>query len=164
VRDTIQVERTRSSGGLPVAIRPNLTDRALRYQANATPPEGPKQCGFCGSKRNVEIEHVDGFEENNYGHNLMWACRSCNTKKGIAFRNAGAGRRTKQFNPQQHGAQNLAQWVIAVMTLRGESNQMSLGDAIALVHATPQSRRSEFAREIWEHRRARGTDSIAVPF
>jgi hypothetical protein len=29
---------------------PEVTDRALRYRANQTPPPGPKQCAFCGSK------------------------------------------------------------------------------------------------------------------
>jgi hypothetical protein len=39
-----------------------------------------------------------------------------------------------------------------------------LQDAIALFRDTPQWRRGEFAREIWERRRARGTDKTGVPF
>lgn len=79
-----------------------MTDRGLRYRANASPPPGPRLCHYCGSKRNVEVEHVDGFEEHTEPPNLTWACRSCNTRKGVAFRNAGIGRRTRQFNPADH--------------------------------------------------------------
>lgn len=76
-----------------------ITDRAKRYRASANPPPGPRQCHYCGTKRNVEVEHVDGFEANTEPENLTWACRACNTRKGIVFRNAGFGRRTRQFNP-----------------------------------------------------------------
>jgi hypothetical protein len=48
------------------------------------------------------------------------------------------------------------------MSLKGQGD-MKLADAIALVHATPHSRRSEFAREIWAKRRARGRGE-EVPF
>jgi hypothetical protein len=143
-------------------LRSNVTDRALRYRANQEPPEGERRCCMCGSRKNVEIEHINGFEEDNDQANKMWACRSCNTRKGIALRNAGLGRRTKQYNPAAQGATTLAQWVMAVMTARGESDQMSVRDAVAMIRATPQYARSQFAHEIWERRRARSSDS--VPF
>jgi hypothetical protein len=158
---SIPVVTTRSNAGLPVA-RLNVTDRALRYRANNEPPEGPKICGFCGSQRNVEIEHIDGHEEHGGAENLMWLCRSCNTKKGVVMRNAGLGRRTRQYNPAG-GAKNLGQWVIAVMSAKGESDQMSVREAVAMIRETSQSKRSEFAEEIWNRRRARGTDK-SVPF
>ena len=143
----------------------NVTDRAHRYRANAAPPPGPQQCHYCGSKRNVEVEHVDGREENGEPDNLTWACRRCNTRKGIAFRNAGRGRRTRQYNPgrRRNPAKSVGQWLTAVMSLKG-AGPMPLDAAIEMVRSTPHARRSEFAREIWATRRARGTDRQEVPF
>lgn len=40
---------------------------------------------------------------------------------------------------------------------------MAIPEAVALIHATPPSRRSEFANEIWAKRRSRDTDKV-VPF
>lgn len=140
----------------------NVTDRALRYRANQEPPEGPRRCCMCGAGQHVEIEHVNGFEEDNAPENKMWACRSCNTRKGIVLRNAGLGRRTAQYNPAA-GAKSLGQWMTAVLSAKGESDAMSVRDAVAMIRDTPQSRRSRFAGEIWEKRRARGTDT-SVPF
>jgi hypothetical protein len=65
------------------------------------------------------------------------------------------GRRTRQFNP---GAQSLGQWLVAVTSIKGESNQMTVPDAVAMIHNTPPARRCEFAREIWARRREHGTD------
>lgn len=160
---TIPAVSLRGSAGLPIA-RLNVTDRALRYRANEQPPEGAKICCMCGSKRFVEIDHVDGFEENGERENLAWLCRSCNTRKGIAMRNAGLGRRTKQFNPAG-GAKNLGQWVIAVMSAKGESSQMSVRDAVNMIRETSPRKRSEYAEEIWDRRRKHGTDRTSeVPF
>jgi len=152
------------------AVALGVTDRALRYRAVRNAPPGPRRCHYCGSPRNVEVEHVDGFEEHLEPENLTWSCRSCNTRKGLHFRNAGFGRPTRQFNPHDQGARNLHQWVDAVMTLSGRGGTMKLADAIAMVHATPHEQRSEFARRIWEIRRQRGTARSAksakdeVPF
>jgi hypothetical protein len=58
----------------------------------------------------------------------------------------------------------------AVMTMKGESDQMPVDAAVELIHATPASDRSRFAREIWERRgehrtgRTRKGDSDEVPF
>lgn len=162
--------RKRSITLIPARVNParsNVTDRALRYRAQRHADElGEKRCNMCGSATYVEIEHIDGREEHGNPANLMWACRSCNTKKGAHFAKRGAGRRTAQYNPYSGGgAKSLAQWTIAVMSMKGQSNQMSLRDAIAMVQDTPSSRRSEFAREIWARRRARGTDRLdEVPF
>ena len=67
-----------------------------------------------------------------------------------------------QRNPA--GARNLAQWLNAVLSLKGESNAMDLPSAIALVHATPHDKRSEFARDIWNRRRQRKGSGEEVPF
>jgi hypothetical protein len=140
-----------------------VTDRALRYRANATPPPGQRVCAFCGSTRNVEVGHVDGHEENTSSENLIWNCRRCNTQMGVAFKRAGLGRRTRQFNPGS-GAQSLGQWLTAVMSMKGEGSDMSVADAVQMIHDTPATRRSAFAHEIWQRRRARGTDKTGVPF
>jgi hypothetical protein len=148
----------------------SITDRAKRYRAQAPEcrPPGPRVCALCGSRRNVEVGHVSGDESDGARENLMWNCRSCNTRMGALFKRLGIGRRTRQFNPaagrgSQQGARNLAQWVVAVMSMKGESGEMSVPAAVAMVRATPPERRSEFAQEIWDRRREHGTDTT-VPF
>jgi hypothetical protein len=101
----------------------------------------------------VEVGHVDGHEENTETYNLFWTCRRCNVRCGIVLRRAKLGRKTRQYNPAS-GAQNLGQWLNAVMSLRGEGGTMSVADAVAMVHATPGEDRSRFAREIWSKRRS----------
>jgi hypothetical protein len=49
--------------------------------------------------------------------------------------------------------------------MKGESQDMSVADAVAMIHATPSEDRSHFAKQIWSRRRKRGTDKPgAVPF
>jgi hypothetical protein len=110
----------------------------------------------------VEVGHLDGHEENSAPENLIWNCRSCNTRLGVVFRDLGMGRRTRQLNPGE-GARSLGQWLTAVMSMKAESDAMSVPAAVEMIRATPPARRSEFAREIWERRRERGTD-WEVPF
>jgi hypothetical protein len=63
---------------------------------------------------------------------------------------AGKGVRTRQYNPA--GATNLAQYVQAAMDhVRGSHDE-----AGAIIHATPKSKRREFAKEIWFRRGYRG--------
>jgi hypothetical protein len=51
------------------------------------------------------------------------------------------------------------------MAMKGDGGDMSVADAVAMVHATPPDRRSTFAKEIWRKRRQHGTDKPgAVPF
>lgn len=142
---------------------PGVTDRALRYRANASPPPGPRRCCLCGSVRNVEVGHVNGREEDNAPENLFFTCRACNVRCGNTLRKAGLGRPTRQFNPGTGGAQSLSQWMNAVMSMKGEGGTMSVADAVAVIRATPSEQRSKFAREIWAIRRRRGT-SKRVPF
>jgi len=146
-----------------MAQRRNLTDRAYRYRAQKAAPRGQKICGYCGSKADM-VEHINGREEDTSESNLMYACRSCNGKKGFAMKRAGLGRRTHQYNPPSDGAVSLAQWVLAVMSAKGESDAMSVRAAVSMIHATPKSKRQEFARSIWQRRRDRGTDKTGVPF
>jgi len=141
-----------------------ITDRAKRYRARKNPPHGPKSCYCCGKPNVNDVEHIDGNEANNEDHNLAWSCRSCNTAKGAHFAKNGRGIRTRQYNPakaRNPGAKTLAQYLTAVMSLKGQSDQMSLPDAIGLVHQTPASDRSKFAREIWSRRRARAATNPA---
>jgi hypothetical protein len=56
-------------------------------------------------------------------------------------------------------------WMAAVESMKGESDQMSVADAVALVRATPDWQRSAFAQEIWQRRCQHGTDKWGeVPF
>ncbi len=49
------------------------------------------------------------------------------------------------------------------MALKSETDTAKLQAAIDTVHNTPHSRRARFAAEIWERRRAHGTDR-QIPF
>jgi hypothetical protein len=87
-----------------------------------------------------------------------------------ALRRAGIGRKTRQYNPARArnpgGAKTLGQWLTAVTSMKGESTDMAVQDAVAMIHATPPEERSRFAKEIWRLRRAHGTDRRTgdVPF
>jgi hypothetical protein len=109
---------------------------------------------------------VDGHEENTARHNLIWTCRSCNVLCANALRRAGIGRKTRQYNPASEGAKTLGQWLTAVTSMKGESSEMTVQNAVAMIHATPPETRSRFAKEIWRRRRAHGTDRRGeeVPF
>jgi hypothetical protein len=144
---------------------PPVTDRALRYRANRTPPASPRRCLFCGARK-VQVGHLDGHEENNAPKNLVWTCRSCNTKMGVSFRRRHAGRRTRQYNPAG-GAQSSGAWMNAIASLKGEGGDMTVTDAVALIHSTPQADRHRFSKEFWERRYARygpSGRSETVPF
>ena len=91
-----------------------ITDRAKRYRANQDDvrPGPPKQCGFCGKGPTSEVHHVDGNEDNSEPENLMWACRSCNTRVAFMMAAEGLGKRTRQYNgprfPGRDSLRNLA--------------------------------------------------------
>jgi hypothetical protein len=42
--------------------------------------------------------------------------------------------------------------------MKGQSNDMNVQDAVAMIRATPPEERSRFAKEIWRLRRKHGTD------
>jgi hypothetical protein len=115
-------------------------------------------------------DHVDGEENHGELENLARACRSCNGRKALAMHAAGVGRLTAQYNPSA-GARNLAQWVMAVASIRRrdkktgrllppdswKAEMMPVADAVAMVRATPHARRVEFAAQLAAKRRpARG--------
>ena len=147
---------------------PQVTDRALRYRAQKNAPEGPRVCSYCGSVKTVEVEHIDGHEENTEPENLTWACRSCNTEKGIVMRNAGLGRRTRQFNPDVKGATTLGEWVQAVGAITphkgkeyagrryGLVSDMPVSEAVAIIRATSPAKRSQFAQKLRRGRKNSG--------
>ena len=119
-------------------------------------------------KRNVEVGHIDGHEENTGRANLIWTCRWCNVRCGNTLRRAGLGRKTRQYNPTDGsgGAENLGQWMNAVMSMKGDpGGNMAVGETVAMIHATSTDKRSEFARKIWSVRKrrhgTRGRDEIA---
>lgn len=142
----------------------DITDRQRRERSRQTiNPQHMKRCGFCGHKRNMRVHHINGNEADIDERNLMGACHACNLKVAAVMRAHGLGRKADldQMNPAAPataGAKNLAAWVIAVKVLRGESGEMKVKDAVALIHATPPARRSRFAEDIWKIRRAKGTD------
>jgi hypothetical protein len=111
---------------------------------------------LCGNDKSIMVGHVNGHEEEVTQENLIWTCRSCNTKTAHVMKRAGIGRRTRQYNPRSEGAKTLGQWMAAVMSMKGESDQMPVDAAVQVIHATPASERSHFAREIWRLRREHG--------
>lgn len=136
------------AGGTIAAV----TDRALRYRAAKNPPPGPRICHYCGAGESIDVEHVDGLEENTAPENLTYACRSCNTVKGLAFRDAGMGRATRQFNPPRRGAvASLAAWKNEVSSLMGLGPHKPAA-AIRAVQATPHAKRTAFARQLARRR------------
>lgn len=76
-----------------------ITDRAKRYRANSETSDWPRVCMFCGSTDDLQVDHLDGFEENGEAENLMMLCRSCNQLKSAVYVEQGLGRRTVQYNP-----------------------------------------------------------------
>ena len=100
------------------------------------------------------VDHRDADEWNYSPKNLRWLCKACNTRLGIAAARADQGRRTRQYNPRNPGAENLAQYVQAALDhRRGEHDAGG-----KIIHETPKSKRTEFAEEIWRRRRRHGTD------
>lgn len=164
------------SGG-PGALRPAefITDRAKRYRAQAAIDPQERRCIYCGQPSGrLDVEHINGREADNNPANLARACRSCNTTKGAHFARVGYGKLVSQTNPKKRGraragkeagARSLGQWIEAVRSLKGEGG-MSAQAAVAMVRATPASRRQEFAAQIWATRRERGTDKrqSEIPF
>jgi len=143
-----------------------VTDRALRYRANATPPPAPKVCGFCGDPKQIQVGHVNGHEEDGEPKNLIWTCRSCNQIHANSLRAFGLGRLTKQYNPAAKGAANVYQYALAVDSIQkrdastgklrgweGKTRPMDVKAAVAMIRATSPSDRSHFAQQMWRNRR-----------
>jgi hypothetical protein len=159
-RGRLVVPNPACGGVKPVHL---ISDRAKRYRANHPDcrPVGPKQCQFCGSRRNVEVHHLNGNEDDGAPRNLAWACRACNTKIAVAHKRAGKGKRTRQFNPTPGKVPTYQQYKRAVsLHVRGEFDEGG-----AIIHATPPDVRSGYARMIAAEKRKRGTHRRSeVPF
>jgi hypothetical protein len=143
----------------------SVTDRAKRYRANqpACLPSGPRKCAECGrSDVKLLVDHKDGYEEHGQKSNLQWLCRSCNNRKGALMAKRGTGRRTRQYNPKATGgAQSTAAYARAVSThesvyIPGKGRVGAHDEGGAIIHATPKSKRREYAADIWAARKAHG--------
>jgi hypothetical protein len=152
-----------------------ITDRAKRYRANsaACRPAGPKVCTYCKSRRNVEVHHRDGNESNGAKKNLGWACRRCNTALGAAFKRAGLGKRTRQYNGRktkghtpeftQYG------WAIGMICRKADqrkglcspSSDPKVLEAVEIIRSTPADKRREYSRRAAA---SRGRWASEVPF
>lgn len=144
----------------------NITDRGLRYRAQNNMPDHARVCVFCGrpwetqtgARPVLEVGHLDGNESHDTPDNLSWTCRACNVAAGASLRSAGRGRLTRQFNPTKSGgARSLGEWVNAVSAItphidRGDrglgESTMSVPDAVAMIRATPHSKRSDFSSQL----------------
>lgn len=141
-----------------VIVRLNVTDRAKRYRANREDvrPPGPKQCNYCGRRKNVGVDHVDGVEDHGEPENLIWACKRCNSIKANLLKAAGLGKRVAQFNPRRAPGgskrDRLKAYGDAIKVMRGDF-EGNVSHAIATIRATPQSLRSEFTSRSWPVRR-----------
>lgn len=132
-----------------------VTDRALRYRAHAPDvrPGPPKQCGFCGSKRNVVPHHISGREEDLEPENLMWACKACNTALGFLYKKHGLGRRTVQYNPSKGSRrEQMEHYAAAIKVMRGQF-EGDIGAAMDTIRSTPRDIRSAYTSKTWPVRR-----------
>jgi hypothetical protein len=157
-------------------LRPieEISDRAKRYRANRPEvrPSGPKQCGYCGSRRNIGVDHIDGFEEHCDRANLMYACKSCNAQKAHLFKVNGLGRRVNQLNPSRANAGvTMAQYEAAIKVMRGVFPG-DVAKAIDTIRSASASMRSAYTAKTWRTWRAKygpsgradGAASDDVPF
>lgn len=122
-----------------------ITDRAKRYRANASPPPGPRRCNFCASRRNVDIDHITGDETDDTPDNLMFLCRGCNTLKGITQARNRIGTRTRQYNPAR--APTFSEFKNAAAVLLGTARG-SVAQATAAIRATAAATRAKYAARI----------------
>ena len=134
---------------------PQPTDRAKRYRAQQN-VSGPKRCVVYGSRKDLQVMHLDGNEDHGERKNLAWGCRSCNQKLSHGFRRISAGRKTRQYNPSA-GVPTFAQYAWAV----SNHSRGSHDEAGAIIHATPRSKRIQYAKKIADIKASRREE---VPF
>lgn len=128
----------------------NVTDRAKRYRAQKNKPNGPKRCNFCVSRKNVDVDHIEGDEDDDSPENLMYLCRPCNTRKGIVQARNRIGRRTEQYNPEsvkERAARSLKDWKAASEIVLGFTPG-SVQLATHMLRNTPPDRRKKFADQM----------------
>jgi hypothetical protein len=148
-----------------------ITDRAKRYRANADDvrPGPPEQCGFCGGRRDIGVHHISGNEDDGAAGDLMWACRSCNQRIASVMKNAGLGKRTRQYNPKKRGAGlkgEMAKYGAAIHVMRGDFPG-DVSAAVRTIRETPPDIRSAYTRRTWPIRRGRYGESgrqSEIPF
>lgn len=166
------------------ATKQTVTYRSARLRAAKCKPPG-NNCYWCGRpnsgtaryaakpwrpkdrppRHKLWAAHIDGNELNVKPNNIGLTCARCNSQVSATLRKHGIGStvptdrnpKKKSSAPADKGAQSMGQWVMAVTAMKGENDQMSPKDAIAMIHATPAARRSRFAREIWDRRIRQGT-------
>lgn len=145
--------RIRNGPRKPIHV---ITDRAKRYRAQApgVRPPDPKQCNYCGSRKNVGVDHVNGREDDGAPENLMWACKRCNAKKAALMKRAGLGRRVRQYNAGRKGTRTelMREYGAAIKVMRGEWNG-DVSKALATIRATPREIRSAYTSRTWPVRR-----------
>jgi hypothetical protein len=140
-------------------VQPNVTDRAKRYRAQQN-VKGPKRCVLCCSTKDLGVMHLDGDESHGEARNLAWGCRACNQILSHGFKRAGLGKRTKQYNPSA-GVPSFEQYCWAVAHHSREAHD----EGGAIIHATPKSKRIEYASRIAGLKAERGTGRTSeVPF
>lgn len=162
-------------GRQPISI---ITDRAKRYRAQADIEQRDKRCIYCGAPgrgRRLDVEHINGTEDDGSPANLAYSCRPCNTTKGSWFAQLGIGKKTRQRNPRgrlryspgvnARPITTMGQWVLHLDIVRGNTgaDAATVRKAADRIRATPPDERSSFAREIWRQRDAHGT-TRPVPF
>lgn len=140
------------------ALKPasKITDRAKRYRAHQKEnrPAAPKQCGFCGRRRNVDVHHITGKESDGAKENLMWGCRRCNVSVGNLMRKHRIGKLTRQFNPAKGSRKAIMdEYAAAIKVMRGQFDG-DVRKAVATIRATPPDVRSAYTRRTWPTRRA----------
>ena len=136
-----------------MAQRSNLTDRAKRYRAqNAV--RGEKRCVLCGTRGRLDVMHLDGNESNGDPRNLAYGCRSCNGKLAAAFKRIGAGVPTNQYNPASGSVPSFQQYAWAVT----QHSRGAHDEGGAIIHATPKSKRIEYAWRIAEIKGSRASE------
>jgi len=97
-------------------------------------------------------DHRNGNEADGSPENLRWLCKAHNVSEAIRLARAGQVVKTRQYNPD--GARTLAQYTQAAL----EHTRGAHDAGGKIIHETPKEKRRDFAAEIWQRRRARGTD------
>lgn len=147
---------TRIISNAPRKPTEDITDRAKRYRAqnNVT---GPKRCVLCNGSKDLQVMHLSGDESDGDEKNLAWGCRSCNGKLSAAWKRAGSPVRTRQYNPAGKTVPTFQQYAWAVSNHeRGAHDEGG-----AIIHATPRSKRIDYAGRIADIKRDRRGE---VPF
>lgn len=139
-----------------------ITDRAKRYRAQTNVP-GPKKCVICNSGpkgEKLHVLHLSGDESDGEPKNLAYGCRSCNGKLSAAWKRLGSPVRTRQYNAGK-GIPTFQQYAWGV----ANHERGAYDEGGAIIHATPRSKRIEYAKRIAGLKGQRGTGRrLEVPF